>query len=243
MRLLDTKTLEFREFYQSQLPEYAILSHTWRHGEEVSFQEMSSKDRELKKVFAKIKKTCKVARIHDLDYAWVDTCCTDKSSSAELNEAINCIYQWYSDAKRCYVYLDDLAAGHDLEKDLPDCRWFTRGWTLQELLAPRKASRVHFFDKDWNYRGSKQRLSSIISTCTGIREEVLLKKVALKDFLVAERMSWAASRKTTRTEDNAYCLLGVFDVAMPLLYGEGMKLFQRLQAEIVKHNNDLTIFA
>jgi hypothetical protein len=204
MRLLHTKTLEFREFHQSQLPKYAILSHTWRHGEEVSFQEMSSKDRELKKGFAKIKITCRVALMDDLDYAWVDTCCIDKSSSAELSEAINCMYQWYSDAKRCYVYLDDLAAGPDLEKNLSDCRWFTRGWTLQELLAPNKASRVRFYDKDWNYRGSKQRLSSIISTCTGIREEVLLKKVALKDCSVAERMSWAASRKTTRTEDKAY---------------------------------------
>jgi hypothetical protein len=243
MRLLDTKALEFHEFNQSQLPEYAILSHTWRQGEEVTFQEMLSKDRELKTGFAKIKNACSVARKHDLDYAWVDTCCIDKSSSAELSEAINCMYQWYSDAKRCYVYLDDLAAGHDRDKNLPNCRWFTRGWTLQELLAPKKASRVLFYDKDWNYRGSKQRLSSIISTCTGIRKEVLLKKVALKDCSVAERMSWAARRETTRTEDRAYCLLGVFDVAMPLLYGEGPKSFQRLQAEIVKHNNDLTIFA
>jgi hypothetical protein len=243
MRLLDTKTLEFHEFNQSQLPEYAILSHTWRQGEEVTFQEMLSKDRELKNGFAKIKNTCSVARKDDLAYAWVDTCCIDKSSSAELSEAINCMYQWYSDANRCYVYLDDLAAGHNRDKNLPDCRWFTRGWTLQELLAPKKASRVGFYDKDWHYRGSKQRLSSIISTCTGIRKEVLLKKVALKDCSVAERMSWAARRETTRTEDRAYCLLGVFDVAMPLLYGEGTKSFQRLQAEIVKHNNDLTIFA
>ena len=119
MRLLHTKTLEFHEFHQSQLPKYAILSHTWRYGKEVSLQEMLSKDRELKKGFAKIKITCSVALMDDLDYAWVDTCCIDKSSSAELSEAINCMYQWYSNAKRYYIYLDNLLLAPTLKRTCP----------------------------------------------------------------------------------------------------------------------------
>jgi len=110
MRLLDTKTLKFRDFYQIDIPPYAILSHTWGD-EEVVFQEMSSRNQKLKKGFTKIKKTCDLAHEDGLDYAWVDTCCIDKSSSAELTEAINSMYQWYSEADLCYVYLEDLLSG------------------------------------------------------------------------------------------------------------------------------------
>lgn len=242
MRLLDTKTLKFRDFYQADIPLYAILSHTWGDGD-VTFQKMSWRNRELKKGFAKIKKTCDLAREDGLDYAWVDTCCIDKSSSAELTEAINSMYQWYSEAALCYVYLEDLPLDGPIEEALPSCKWFTRGWTLQELLAPKDAGDVQFYDMEWNYRGSKQEFCSTISTCTGIREDVLRREVAPADCSVAERMSWAARRKTTRIEDTAYCLLGIFDVNMPLLYGEGRKSFRRLQEEIVKRNNDLTILA
>jgi len=242
MRLLDTKTLKFRDFYQIDIPPYAILSHTWGD-EEVVFQEMSSRNQKLKKGFTKIKKTCDLAHEDGLDYAWVDTCCIDKSSSAELTEAINSMYQWYSEADLCYVYLEDLLSGGSIEEELPRCKWFTRGWTLQELLAPKHAKHVQFYDMDWNYRGSKQDFWSTISACTGVRGSVLNKEITLANCSVPERMSWAARRETTRIEDTAYCLLGIFNVNMPLLYGEGRKSFRRLQEEIVKRNNDLTILA
>jgi hypothetical protein len=243
MRLLDTTTLELREFYLADTPPYVILSHTWSDGE-VIFQEMSSPIRNLKKGFDKISRTCEIARGDGLKYAWVDTCCIDKSSSAELSEAINSMYQWYSEAEFCYVYLEDLPPGGSPEVELQKCRWFTRGWTLQELIAPKNSMAVKFYDMTWEYRGSRLDFTNALSSHTGIPAQLLLRGSSwLSDFSIAERMSWAASRKTTRTEDLAYCLLGIFDVNMPLLYGEGMKAFRRLQEEIIKRNNDLTIFA
>lgn len=178
-----------------------------------------------------------------LRYAWIDTCCIDKSSSAELSEAINSMYQWYSQAAFCYVYLEDLFPNESDEAGLSKCRWITRGWTLQELLAPKSARRVRFYDMTWNYRGSKVDFVDILSTCTGIQVPVLSGRVKTAECSIAERMSWASKRTTTRVEDTAYCLLGIFNVNMPLLYGEGMKAFRRLQEEIIKRNNDLTIFA
>jgi hypothetical protein len=246
MRLLDTTNLKFREF-MSDIPKYAILSHTWGD-EEVTYQEMSTILAPTltpipKQGYAKIAKTCELARSHGFEYAWVDTCCIDKSSSAELTEAINSMYEWYSGAALCYVHLEDLPTGGSSIKGLPSCRWFSRGWTLQELLAPKDPTNVRFYDVEWTYRGSKSRFISTISKITGISKDVLDGTVPISDCCVAERMSWAAYRKTTRIEDTAYCLLGIFDVNMPLLYGEGIKSFRRLQEEIVKRSNDLTILA
>ncbi|PVH74193.1 hypothetical protein DL98DRAFT_519426 [Cadophora sp. DSE1049] len=201
---------------------------------------MSLPTQSSKRGYIKIAKTCEIARRHGLMYAWVDTCCIDKSSSAELTESINSMYQWYSDAVVCYVFLEDLSIYGDPEELLARCRWFGRGWTLQELIAPQI---VEFFDVGWNYRGSKTDFLQSISSCTGIQTHVLRGILPPKNCSIARRMSWAASRITTRVEDMAYCLLGIFDVNMPLLYGEGLKAFRRLQEEIVKRNNDLTIFA
>jgi hypothetical protein len=245
MKLINTSTLELHDFYLADIPPYAILSHTWSDGE-VNFQEMSSKNCSSKKGFAKIARTCQIALADGLEYAWVDTCCIDKSSSAELSEAINSMYQWYAKAAFCYVFLEDLPSDGtwDLaEKALPTCRWFTRGWTLQELLAPRIASNVRFYDKKFFYRGSKVEFVNAISKCTGVPRDVLMGVDAIAKYSVASKMSWAARRKTTRLEDSAYCLLGIFDVNMPLLYGEGGKAFRRLQEEIIKRHNDLTIFS
>lgn len=153
------------------------------------------------------------------------------------------MYAWYRDAAVCYVFLSDLEPGRtqaDLERDLPACRWFTRGWTLQELIAPRE---VVFFDKDWEYRGRKSELAGLLARITGIPETVLRGEAELEEFAVARRMSWAARRETTRVEDMAYCLLGIFDVNMPLLYGEGMKAFSRLQTAILQSTVDLSVFA
>jgi hypothetical protein len=177
-------------------------------------------------------------------YLWVDTCCIDKSSSAELSEAINSMYQWYQNAEICYAYLEDVVESGQrtsiLDQELKNCRWFTRGWTLQELIAPET---LLFFAKDWRLLGSKESLQHVISSITGISEEVLLKPKLLRTMSVARRMSWAADRETTRSEDIAYCLMGIFDVNMPLLYGEGPKAFLRLQEEIIKNSEDQSLFA
>jgi hypothetical protein len=245
MKLINTSTLELHDFYLAEIPSYAILSHTWGDGE-INFQEMSSKNCSSKKGFAKIAQTCQLALMDDLEYAWVDTCCIDKSSSAELSEAINSMYQWYAKAAFCYVYLEDLPPNGTRElanEALPSCRWFSRGWTLQELLAPKTASNVHFYDREWFYRGSKMDFVSAISKCTRVPRGVLAGVDAIAKYSVASKMSWAARRKTTRLEDSAYCLLGIFDVNMPLLYGEGGKAFRRLQEEIIKRHNDMTMFA
>jgi hypothetical protein len=239
VRLINTSTLELHDFYLSEIPQYAILSHTWGD-DEVTFQDISSPNRSLKKDYAKITQTCRLALKHGLEFAWVDTCCIDKSSSAELTESINSMFQWYKNATVCYVSLGDLPRNTSAEDGLARCRWFTRGWTLQELLAPKT---VEFYDMAWNYRGSKLDFVHTISNSVGIPIQVLLGHEVLADCSVAMRMSWAAHRQTTRVEDMAYCLLGIFDVNMPLIYGEGLKAFRRLQEEIVKRNNDLTIFA
>ncbi|KAK3295080.1 uncharacterized protein B0H64DRAFT_402543 [Chaetomium fimeti] len=152
------------------------------------------------------------------------------------------MFAWYRDAQVCYVYLSDLDPGtaDDLVRDLPACRWFTRGWTLQELVAPWS---VLFFDSQWNYRGSKRELAGLLSSITNIPVAVLRHEAELSDFAVARRMSWAANRETTRVEDMAYCLLGIFDVNLSLIYGEGNKAFARLQAAIIQTTADLSIFA
>ncbi len=234
MWLIDTKNLKLHD--RVEIPRYAILSHTWGQ-EEVTFKDMTSPTRFLKKGYAKIVRTCRLAREQGLDFAWIDTCCIDKSSSAELNESINSMFRWYQNAEVCYVFLSDLVLP---VKNMGACRWFTRGWTLQELLAPRK---LEFYDSEWGRLGSKDDFIDIISEATRIPRAVLAHRQPIKDCSVAARMAWAASRNTTRIEDEAYCLLGIFDVHMPLIYGEGRQSFRRLQEEIVKRNSDLTIFA
>ncbi|EAQ90321.1 hypothetical protein CHGG_02256 [Chaetomium globosum CBS 148.51] len=248
MRLLETAPAavpKLHEFIGSHTPAYAILSHTW-DADEVTLQQLAAADLFALRGsarFDKIQGACALARTRDaLDYVWVDTCCIDKTSSAELSEAINSMFAWYRDAAVCYVYLSDLKPGEfrDLFRDLPACRWFTRGWTLQELVAPRK---VLFFDREWNYRGSKKELAQLLETITNIPMAVLRHEAELNHFAVARRMSWAANRETTRVEDVAYCLLGIFDVNLSLIYGEGIKAFARLQAAILQSTPDLSIFA
>ena len=236
MRLINTRTLELHDFYLSDIPPYAILSHTWGDGE-VSFQDMSSPGRASKPGYAKIVHTCRLAQQEGLEFAWADTCCIEKSSSAELTESINSMFEWYKNAAVCYVSLADLPANSSA---LGSCRWFTRGWTLQELLAPQ---RLEFYDMTWTFVGSRLSFIDDIANITKIPRTVLRGSMALSDCSIAARMSWAASRQTRRVEDVAYCLLGIFNVHMPLIYGEGQAAFRRLQEEIVKRNNDLTIFA
>ncbi len=247
MRLLNTHTRRFEEFLNGHIPPYAILSHTWdRDGREVSFSEMANatNDFSSNQGFNKIDSACLRAQMGSedcpaLEYIWIDTCCIDKSSSAELTEAINSMYTWYARSEVCYAFLSDLEEAATLDK-LQHCRWFTRGWTLQELIAPK---RIIFFDKNWNTIGTKENLAERLSHITGINQDILLHRRQLSSVSVAQKMSWAAERETTRIEDTAYCLLGIFGVHLPFVYGEGERAFRRLQDTIVSSVPDLSIFA
>jgi hypothetical protein len=241
MRLLNAKTLELAQF-ASDIPPYAILSHTWG-AEEVTFQDITSPERDKKKGFAKIIGCCRQALMDTLEWVWIDTCCIDKTSSAELSEAINSMYAWYRDSQVCYVYLEDVYCSPPAfrEVEFPEvefggARWFTRGWCLQELIAPQT---LEFFNAHWQDIGSKFSLCDLIEEITAIPKPVLLGQFrALEECSIAQKMSWASQRNTTRIEDEAYCLLGIFGVNMPMLYGEGERAFYRLQEEIIRHTED-----
>ena len=243
MRLINVYTLKLEEFPDERGIEYAILSHRWEE-DEVSFQDMQGLEAaKEKKGFAKISKSCEHARYDGYGYVWVDTCCINKESSAELSEAINSMFRWYATSKVCYAFLSDVQiniSGSNLRQELKQSMWFTRGWTLQELLAP---TNIQFFDRQWTFLGTKHDLHDLLSDHTKISGLVLRHNKSLHTRSVAERMSWAARRVTTRIEDIAYCLMGIFAVNMPLLYGEGEKAFLRLQEEIIKQTDDHTIFA
>ena len=204
---------------------------------------MANLERARKKQgFSKIERTCQLALDRNIEYAWVDTCCIDKSSSAELTEAINSMFRWYKQSHVCFVFLSDLLSFDTwrIGGYLRQCRWFTRGWTLQELIAPEE---IEFYDRGWNLIGTNDSLQGHLSEITGVDTEILNNIDMLQTVPVARRMSWAASRQTTRIEDLAYCLFGIFDVNLPLIYGEGQKAFIRLQEAIVRENNDLSLFA
>jgi hypothetical protein len=200
---------------QSDIPRYAILSHRWRE-EEVLFVDMMGdiSVARAKKGFQKLEASCKIALDHTLQYIWCDTCCIDKSSSAELSEAINSMYVYYSKAKLCIAYLDDI---EDVPKDgsyLTRATWFSRGWTLQELIAPRN---MVFYSQNWHELGSKAKLRSEIAVASGINQGVLAFTLRVSNICISEKMSWASRRTTTRAEDSAYSLMGLFGVNMPPL--------------------------
>ncbi|CAM1506123.1 Fc.00g057640.m01.CDS01 [Cosmosporella sp. VM-42] len=227
-----------------QIPRYAILSHTWG-SDEILFAHVQAWNPTFatKESFIKVRFTCLQAIADDLEYVWIDSCCINKASSAELSEAINSMYQWYQAAEVCYTYLADVAAAANIvepDSEFAKSRWFTRGWTLQELLAPAD---LIFYSKEWSVVGQKTALSRAISHITGISEEILTGAKPVESASVAKRMSWASHRKTTRREDVAYCLMGLFGVNMPMLYGEGDKAFLRLQEEIMKLSDDQSLFA
>ncbi|KAJ9614562.1 hypothetical protein H2200_002699 [Cladophialophora chaetospira] len=243
MRLLNTVTYQLTEFSLQKVPIYAILSHTWKD-EEVTFSEIQDHGKASKlRGWQKLVDFCKEAARHGMQWAWMDTCCIDKTSSAELSEAINSMFRWYKEAFVCYVYLENL---HDPEDQsltantFAGARWFLRGWTLQELLAPNN---VVFYDSGWHDIGTKASLKKDIARITGIDVEVLTGETCIGDYSIARKMSWASLRETTRLEDVAYSLLGIFEVNMPLLYGEGLNAFKRLQEEIIRTSTDQSILA
>lgn len=237
MRLLKVHSLTFEEFANERAtPKYGILSHRWE-SQEVSYQDMLAGSAQMKKGFVKIKAFCNHCALDGLSHGWIDTCCIDRGSSAELSEAINSMYRWYQNATKCYGFLSDV----DLESSWPlkESEWFKRGWTLQELIAP---SHVEFYDSNWTALGSKRQMADVVSDITKIPANVLLGEHP-RAYSIAQRMSWAANRVTTRIEDQAYSLMGLFDVNMPMLYGEGDRAFIRLQEEIIKYSGDHSIFA
>jgi len=221
-------------FFGDEIPEkYAILSHTWG-AEEVTFEDLQGGTGTRKAGYNKIRFCGEQARRDGLQYFWVDTCCIDKSSSAELSEAINSMFRWYRQSTKCYAYLSDVLRSVVNTNDLPwesafrNSKWFTRGWTLQELIAPES---VEFFSAEGILLGDKTSMEQQIHEITNIPVQAL-RGYPLSEFTVAERRSWAANRKTTRKEDQAYCLLGIFGVSMPSIYGEEENAFARLEDEI-----------
>ncbi|KAK4232822.1 NACHT domain-containing protein, partial [Achaetomium macrosporum] len=242
MRLLERNAageIRLTKFFVSNVPRYAILSHTWgTEEEEVSFQDLMDGIGENKVGYNKIRFCGDQAWRDGLQFFWVDTCCINKSDSTELQEAINSMFRWYRDAAKCYVYLADVSTpslsaddNSSWELAFRNSRWFTRGWTLQELIAP---SSVEFFSKEGVRLGNRRSLERHIHDMTGIPLKVL-RGSPLSQFSVCERMAWIEKRNTTRKEDKAYSLLGIFDIHMPLIYGEGENnAFRRLREEINK---------
>ena len=239
MRLLNCNTLKL-EHYLGKVPPYAILSHRWLTTEaEPTYQDIENGIAADKIGFAKIECARLQALQNNIAYLWADTICIDKTNHVEFSEAINSMYRYYADAQVCYAYLADVS----IMSDLPKSDWFTRGWTLQELLAP---STVEFYSRSWRHLGSKSSVHVLpfLRKATGILEpSVLNTKFQPNEWTIAERMSWASRRTTTRIEDQAYSLLGIFDVQMPLIYGEGEKAFTRLQQQIMQTSDDHSIFA
>ncbi|KAI7249107.1 hypothetical protein KC343_g4462 [Hortaea werneckii] len=318
MLLLNARTYALEFFHTVKTaPPYAILSHTWED-DEVLFKDMSDlESAKAKSGWQKIEYICRQALDDGLEWAWIDTCCIDKSSSAELSEAINSMFNWYECSDACYVYLCDLTMTTSLRDDAPvvsewlerakqmapdrstpfslpvhssselwhkhmaffkevtseaksaiikqieeerhdppydesdvsliealgafsRAKWWSRGWTLQELLAPEV---LVFMDQHWQRIARLPELVATVSTVSDVDVEVLLKTAPLDSRCIAERLSWASKRSTTREEDTAYALLGIFHANMPLLYGEGSQAFKRLQEVISLRPNDLSIYA
>jgi hypothetical protein len=252
MRLLEFKNhgeFSLTKDLIDNIPPYAILSHTWgEDDEEVTFQDLAQGVGDSKAGYRKIQFCRKQATRDGLKYVWIDTCCIDKSNNTELSEAINSMFRWYHEAVKCYVYLssvlkynsdeNDQFSGSSWEPAFRKSRWFTRGWTLQELIAPVS---VEFYSEEGRRLGDRKSLEQPIREITGIPLNAL-QGVPLSQFSVPERISWAKNRETKRKEDKAYSLMGIFNIHMPLIYGEGREnAFLRLRDQIDKRSRNLQV--
>ncbi|KAL9116239.1 MAG: hypothetical protein Q9227_000610 [Pyrenula ochraceoflavens] len=235
MRLLNTATKRLEQYFDPNVPPYAILSHRWQ-GREITIEDMNAAYTCQDIRFAKINAFCNEAAALGVRWAWVDTCCIDRSNSSALSEAINSMFAWYSNAVLCLAFLSDVESD---TASLRKSEWFERGWTLQELIASR---RIAFYNSQWKHIGTKESLREALADITGIDEGILAGDDPTERS-IAQRMAWAARRKTTRIEDRAYSLLGLFDISLPMIYGEGNKAFLRLQEEILRRSDDHSIFA
>jgi hypothetical protein len=259
MRALDTTTFELsfngQEYFKSQ--GYAILSHRWL-GAEITFQQIEGYSQELRShthmrtpQLDKIRGACTVARELGLKWMWIDSCCINKESSAELSESINSMFKWYRDSEICITYLQDVILSspaprptepsmfHNSNSQSPS-EWFSRGWTLQELIAPKD---MRFFDSNWNYMGTKKSLAIAIESISGVSAAYLIGAQDFREACIATKMSWMAGRTTTREEDIAYAMLGLFNITMTPQYGEGQYAFLRLQHELLSKTTDESLFA
>ncbi|KAI0376839.1 heterokaryon incompatibility protein-domain-containing protein [Hypomontagnella monticulosa] len=234
MRLINTKTM-LLELLPNQLipniPDYAILSHRWEE-DEVTFEDMENRAESLqsKKGYKKIEKSCEIASAIGFEYIWIDTCCINKANEQELTDALASMFHYYRDAQVCYAYLTDVPSGDNPYKGDSFFRrssWFTRAWTLQELVAPLY---VTFFDRDWKEIGTKSSLQAVVKEITGIPSQVLLMNSPCV-VSVAQRMNWCEGRETTEPEDKVYCMLGLLGVRMPVKYGEGYEAASRRLTE------------
>jgi hypothetical protein len=223
------------------IPPYAILSHTWGgDDDEVVFEDfvkgsVLSSSAHSKAGYRKIQFCGEQASRDGLQHFWVDTCCINKPNNTELSEAIISMFRWYRNAAKCYVYLGDVSTNSRRWKpEFRKSRWFTRGWTLQELIAP---SIVEFFSKEGELLCSKKSLEQQLHEITGVAIQALQGN-SLSVFSVQERLSWAEFRETKREEDKAYSLLGMFNVQIGPLYGEGVEsAFRRLREAIDKRSS------
>ena len=253
MWLLSTARAELHYFSDpTRVPGgYAILSHTWM-GQEQTFQDIqairancvTSGENPRDHVTPKVRNCCILAERYEHAWVWIDSCCINKESSTELSEAINSMFRWYVLSEVCFAYLEDVPSGeniYDEDSAFRRARWHTRGWTLQELLAP---AFLIFVSREWEFIGTKADDAYLIEQITGIQAQYTTRQWTFNESNtpIARRMSWAANRSTTRVEDEAYCLLGLFDLTLPILYGEGRRAFQRLQEELAKRSSDTTLF-
>ena len=219
-----------------KVPPYAILSHTWEdEQDEISYTDISGASSLMRKKagYKKIALCALEARWRGLDYIWVDTCCIDKSNEAELDYAINHMFDWYRDANFCYVFLSDCSSStwfslssKDQQATLMRCKWFSRGWTLQELLAPKH---LKFYSAEGYYLGDRESFRDAISEVTKIPASALFPDTDLATFSVQDRFGWLRPRKVMREEDRAYCMLGIMKATMAIQYGEGSRSMTRLQ--------------
>lgn len=304
MRLINTTTLELKEFHGPKIPPYAILSHVWSPGQEVTYEEYITSSAQERSGYRKVFELCRLCRegfdlrhlqslvvtesnrsifahtqqlLTDdwlqafegvqtaIHWAWIDTCCIDQSSSSELSEAIKSMFKWYKNAAVCLVFMPDVDGSNSItqgyapfhEAHFLSSRWFTRGWTLQELIAP---SSIVFYNSDFSPIGNANKtvihspeewiatsgsLHNLIHRATGIDKDVLHDALhdIVNDICIAKRMSWASKRETTKPEDIAYCLIGIFRVNLTLEYGEGAVVaFSRLQRALISRTTDECIY-
>lgn len=244
MRLINTEEYQVHDFFDTlSIPRYAILSHCWG-ADEVCFGDLRDPSLASEKLgLQKVKESCLQAGNLGFQWLWVDLACVDRSSSAELSEAINSMFNWFRQSQACIVYLSDVDYVEDIqeqEKNIRQSQWMRRPWTLQELIAPQN---MRFYAANWILIGTKESLLPLLSEVTQVDKAVLENAEHLSGFSIGRIMSWAANCEASRVEDIAYSLLGLFGVSMPIIYGEGQKAFTRLQEKIFKRSDDATLFA
>ncbi|KAI0185607.1 hypothetical protein EV127DRAFT_348003 [Xylaria flabelliformis] len=261
MHILDTTTYELRSGRQSTFRQdgYAVLSHRWVGQEEITYDQLKDEIKGLRSNTApartpqldKIFRAAETARNLGIKWIWIDSCCINYADAIEQTKSINSMLKWYSDAKLCITYLNDVqkhepygdALGpkclDSLERDGPSI-WFSRGWTLQELLSPQD---IRFYDKDWNFIGTKMTLARVLEEITGIDQCYLTREKHFETACITTKMSWMAGRTTTRVEDIAYSMLGILNINMTTQYGEGLRAFKRLQQALLSMSGDECLFS